>query len=123
MQELIAIYRLLYSEKLVKDARSLYELKLRIISHNLYGVDIDPLATNIAMLRLWLSLSVEADEPLPLPNLEFKIETGDSLLGPNPTEMADLFQDRLQTRGISGEIKGKIPEYPRPFQGGRLQSN
>lgn len=84
LQEMVAIYRLLYSEKLVKDARSLYELKLRIISNNLYGVDLDPFATNIAMLRLWLSLAVEADSPVPLPNLDFKIECGDSLMGPEP---------------------------------------
>ncbi len=101
MQELVAIYRLLYSEKLVQDTRSLYDLKLRIISHNLYGVDIDPFATNIAMLRLWLSLSVEASQALPLPNLDFKIETGDSLLGPNPmgpkdnVETGDLFIARM----------------------------
>ena len=33
LQEMIVLYRLLYSEKLVKDARTLYDLKLRIISH------------------------------------------------------------------------------------------
>jgi methylase of polypeptide subunit release factors len=96
LHELVAIYRLLISEKLVKDRRSLYDLKLRIISHNLYGVDIDPFATSIAMLRLWLSLEVEAHEPLPLPNLDFKIETGDSLLGPDPSTMADLFSQQLR---------------------------
>ncbi len=82
LHELVAVYRSLYSERLVRNPRSLYELKLRIISHNLYGVDIDQFATNIAMLRLWLSLAVEAGEPIALPNLDFKIETGDSLLGP-----------------------------------------
>jgi len=96
MQEMIALYRLLYSERLIKDSRSLYELKLRIISQNLYGVDIDQFATNIAMLRLWLSLAVEANDPLPLPNLDFKIETGDSLLAPDPHQMPDLFRARLQ---------------------------
>jgi len=86
LHELAAIYRLLYSERLAKDSRSLFELKLRIITRNLYGVDLDPFATNIAMLRLWLSLIVEFDGPTPppLPNLDFKIETGDSVLGPSP---------------------------------------
>ncbi len=51
LQEMIVLYRSLYSEKLVKDARTLYDLKLRIISQSLYGVDIDPFATNIAKLR------------------------------------------------------------------------
>ncbi len=96
MQELIAIRRSLQSEKIVADPGFLYELKLHIISHNLYGVDIDPFATEIAKLRLWLSLAVEADQPVPLPNLDFKIETGDSLLGPSPQEMPDLFRERLR---------------------------
>ena len=64
---------------------SRHKMKLRIISRSIYGVDLDPFATNIAMLRLWLSLSVEAPEPLPLPNLDFNIETGDSLLAPDPS--------------------------------------
>ena len=93
---MLAIYQVLYSEKLKADARSLYELKLEIITKNLYGVDIDPFATNIAMLRLWLSLAVEADQPVPLPNLDFKIETGDSLLAPSPKGSPDLFRIRLQ---------------------------
>lgn len=104
LHELIAIYRLLFSEKLTRDARSLYDLKLRIISHNLYGVDIDPFATNIAMLRLWLSLAVEAAEPIALPNLDFKIETGDSLLGPCES-IADTLQGhslRMRAAALMG---------------------
>jgi len=49
-------------------------------------VDIDEFAVNIARLRLWLSLAVEyaGDQPPPLPNLDFKIEVGDSLAAPDP---------------------------------------
>ena len=61
LQEMILVYRQLYNPNLIRDERSLYDLKLQIISQSLYGVDIDPFATNIAMLRLWLSLAVEAD--------------------------------------------------------------
>lgn len=95
LQEMVVLYRSLYSEKIVKDARTLCELKLRIISQSLYGVDIDHVATNIARLRLWLSLAVEADNPVPLPNLDFKIESGDSLLAPNPQEF-QLLQQKLR---------------------------
>jgi hypothetical protein len=68
------------------DPISAYERKLEIIENNLYGVDVDPFAVNIARLRLWLSLAVdfEGGTPLPLPNLDFKIECGDSLTAPNP---------------------------------------
>ncbi len=68
---------------LVKDDTTIYERKLEIIQNNLYGVDIDPFAVNIARLRLWLWLAVDREgDPLPLPNLDFKIEAGDSLLVP-----------------------------------------
>ena len=100
MQELIELQTALYSAKLKEDARTLYALKLQIIERNLYGADIDPFATNIAMLRLWLSLAIEyeveyeGDVPKPLPNLDFKIVCGDSLLGPDPdpTNFGDLFR-------------------------------
>ncbi len=50
------------------------------------------------MLRLWLSLAVDAEVPMPLPNLEFKIETGDSLLGPNPQDIPDVFREPLRIK-------------------------
>jgi len=69
------------------DALTTYERKLQIIQNNLYGVDLDPFAVNIARLRLWLSLVVdfEGANPPPLPNLDFKIEAGDSLTAPDPS--------------------------------------
>lgn len=86
MQELVELQTALFSDQLKEDAQSLYDLKLQIIQRNLYGVDIDPFATNIAMLRLWLALAIEFEgkRPEPLPNLDFKIVCGDSLLGPDP---------------------------------------
>lgn len=70
-----------------KDAPTTYRNKLDIIQNNLYGVDLDPFAVSIARLRLWLSLIVdyEGDNPPPLPNLDFKIESGDSLTAPDPS--------------------------------------
>lgn len=48
----------------------------------LYGVDIKPEAIEIARLRLWLSLVVDADpfDMEPLPNLDYKLMAGDSLI-------------------------------------------
>ena len=71
------------------DSNTVYQHKLEIIQNNLYGVDIDVFAVNIARLRLWLSLAVdyEGDKPQPLPNLKYKIDVGDSLITPNPTEI------------------------------------
>ena len=85
MHELLDLRASLFRSDKKLDAKTVYERKLEIIQTNVYGVDIDPFATNTAMLRLWLSLAVEADEPEPLPNLDFKIGTGDSLGAPDPS--------------------------------------
>jgi len=55
-------------------------LKKDIIHHCIYGVDKDKGAVDIARLRFWLSLVVDEDVPQELPNLDFKIMQGDSLL-------------------------------------------
>lgn len=77
------------------DPISTFERKLAIIQNNVYGVDLDPFAVNIARLRLWLSLAVEFEGsiPPPLPNLDFKIEVGDSLTAPNPEGLVQAFRD------------------------------
>lgn len=57
------------------------EVKLRIIQHSIYGVDIERGAVDIARLRFWLSIIVDEPRPRTLPNLDYKIVVGDSLLG------------------------------------------
>jgi hypothetical protein len=91
LHELLELRAALFTAR-VHDADTVYERKLEIIQNNLYGVDKDPFAVNIARLRLWLSLIVdyEGNTPPPLPNLDFKIEAGDALLAPNPSQFADL---------------------------------
>ncbi len=62
--------------------KTLYAFKRECIEKSLYGVDIDPGATEIAKLRLWLSLVVDEEdirEIKPLPNLDYKVVSGDSL--------------------------------------------
>ncbi len=63
---------------------SLYA-KRTIILNNLYGVDIDEGAVEICKLRLWLSMVADIeDEPNevePLPNIDFNIRQGNSLIG------------------------------------------
>ena len=70
-----------YLEK--SQSRSIYDFKRRCIQESLYGVDIDPGAIEIAKLRLWLSLVVDEENYLdikPLPNLDYKIMQGNSLI-------------------------------------------
>jgi methylase of polypeptide subunit release factors len=58
-----------------------YDVKLEAIENNLFGVDIENEAIELARLRLWLALVV--DESIgnvrPLPNLDYNLHQGDSL--------------------------------------------
>lgn len=56
------------------------QVKLNIIQKSIYGVDIEKGAVDIARLRFWLSLVVDEDTPKALPNLDFKIVVGNSLV-------------------------------------------
>lgn len=57
------------------------EIKKSIIQNNIYGVDIEKGAVDIARLRFWLSIVVdEEEEASPLPNLDYKIMQGNSLI-------------------------------------------
>ena len=56
------------------------DIKRHIIQNNIYGVDIERGAVEIARLRFWLALIVEEKSPEVLPNLDFKIMQGNSLL-------------------------------------------
>lgn len=63
---------------------STYDLKRHAIAESIYGVDIDASAIDIARLRLWLSLIVDEEDYgtiAALPNLDYKIVRGDSLVG------------------------------------------
>jgi type II restriction/modification system DNA methylase subunit YeeA len=67
-----------------EESRTMYNFKRHAIQNCLYGVDIDPGAVEIAKLRLWLSLIVDEEDIKqikPLPNLDYKIVCGNSLLG------------------------------------------
>ena len=55
-------------------------LKKDIIQNNIYGVDIEKGAVDIARLRFWLSIVVDEETPSPLPNLDYKIMQGNSLI-------------------------------------------
>lgn len=64
--------------------RTPYYFKRHAIQCCLYGADIDVGAVEIAKLRLWLSLVVDEEDVQqikPLPNLDYKIVVGNSLMG------------------------------------------
>lgn len=55
------------------------EIKRHIIQENIYGVDLEKGAVDIARLRFWLTLVVDEASPEVLPNLDYKIMQGNSL--------------------------------------------
>ena len=105
-----------------------YDFKNHAIHHCLYGVDIDPSAVEICKLRLWLSLVVDEqriDAIEPLPNLDYKIVKGNSLIGmPDGVmrdvkleeEINDLMEkyyaetDKQAKRDLKTEIDSKIKQ-------------
>jgi len=89
--------------------RDPYAFKWHCIENSLYGVDIDPGAVEIAKLRLWLSLVVDEenyDRIRPLPNLDYRIVCGNSLLSVeknlfNYTLYPELEKKKLQYFGTT----------------------
>jgi len=101
-----------------------YYIRKRIITDNLYGVDIMEEATEIARLRLFLFLVSSAqtvDQLEPLPNIDFNIMCGNSLIGLlkvdeqrfNQSGQGDLFQgeNARQYRELLAEKNRLIGSY------------
>lgn len=60
---------------------NLYTIKRNLIEKNLFGIDKDYGAIETCKLRLWLSLTIDEDDVVkPLPNLDFRIIQGNSLI-------------------------------------------
>jgi methylase of polypeptide subunit release factors len=84
------LHKLVELHETLGTVKSPYELKKDILSQNIYGVDIMPMAIEIARLRAWLSLVLEENynpkDPVhnfgvkPLPNLDFKFVCANSLI-------------------------------------------
>ena len=99
------------------------EIKKHIIQQNIYGVDIERGAVDIARLRFWLSLIVDEETPQALPNLDFKIMQGNSLMEQykgvdlstmtdarwNENESLSLFENMLDV--LRRELRIKIAQY------------
>lgn len=87
-------YENAYNKRLIYTIdRSTHKLKLETIKNSIFAVDLEPSATDITKLRLWLSLVIDDEinpnahdefeghrNPLPLPNLECNVLCGNSLM-------------------------------------------
>ena len=135
IQEIVQLRRgILFSQRRYVDPNDLYrtvsEWKQRIIENSLYGVDINPEAVEICRLRLWLSMVLDMDNPpgpnsnWALPNLDFQIVAGDSLVDrlagvafkeswPQPRSWTMGLDLRSQVEGIERRIAQRRTEFER----------
>jgi hypothetical protein len=91
-----------------------YARKLFLIENCIYGVDIQPIATQISKLRFFISLVVEqkpSENPAnnfnirPLPNLETKFVAANTLIGiEKPSAQTNLF-DSQELRDLENQLK------------------
>jgi hypothetical protein len=68
------------------ESGSIAEIRRRVLTTSIFGVDLNPMAVWLCELRLWLAIVIESAEGdpmrvVPLPNLDRHIRVGDSLSG------------------------------------------
>ena len=84
------------------------DIKRHIIQNNIYGVDIEKGAVDIARLRFWLALIIDEKNPMPLPNLDFKIMQGNSLLESYKGVDLDVTSKKLKTGKDTKKTRGVL---------------
>lgn len=98
-----------------------YKTKLQIVQNNIFGVDIEPMAIEIARLRAWLSLIVDEEESqkvAPLPNLDFKFVCANSLI-PLDKEQGLFADNELHQKLKDTRIKyfnARVPSSKKKLQ-------
>ena len=89
------------------DARAV-DIKTDIIQHNIFGVDIEQGAVDIARLRFWLALVVDEEEAHALPNLDYRIVRGNSLLTTFNNEYINLGEEKPSNRTKLAKLKKQL---------------
>jgi adenine-specific DNA-methyltransferase len=127
LQEIFALKALIHYE-MGYSVWSPAKIKQDIIQNSIYGVDLEEGAVDIARLRFWLSLVVDEPTPKPLPNLDYKIMQGNSLLESydgvdlSNVDLFDspkdhhitLFEEPRENYGFSDDIKQLMNDYFNP---------
>ena len=98
------------------------EIKKHIIQQNVYGVDIERGAVDIARLRFWLSLIVDEETPQALPNLDFKIMQGNSLLEQyKGVDLSTMTEKKADDTGMLTFFDDMIDVYRKELRGMLVQ--
>ena len=80
-----------------------------VVSHCIYGVDINPMAVELCKVALWLE-SIDPGKPLSF--LDHRILCGNSLIGVTPRLLAEGIPDDA-FKPITGDDKAVVSEYKR----------
>jgi len=96
----------------LKEKHNFYDLKLDLITENIYGVDILSGAIEISKLRLWLWLISDFEESKneikALPNIEYNLKVGNSLIGWLDEKLTQLPTNTPLTEKVDGIFIGLI---------------
>ena len=80
----------------VDDEQAVIDARRQILDHCIYGIDINPMALEMAKLSLWL---VTLDQNRPFGFLDDRLAVGDSLLGlTSPEQLLDMHLDPREGR-------------------------
>jgi predicted RNA methylase len=102
-----------------------YATKLSVIQNNIFGVDIEPMAVEIARLRAWLSLVVDEGDGkdiAPLPNLDFKFVCANSLMPLDGNGQSSLLSDNDLHEKLK-ELRNKYFNARKPESKKKLQAD
>ena len=103
-----------YNSKSAQIQKELFNIKLDIIEHNLFGVDINQNSVNITRLRLWIELLknsyYENDELRTMPNLEMNVKAGNSVVFKYDLD-ANLGDVVKSTHHTVSEFKSLVQKY------------
>ena len=96
-----ALHNIIDSNSVISNA----SLKKEILQKNIYGVDIEKGAVDIARLRFWLSIIVDEESPNSLPNLDFKIMQGNSLLESfDGIDLSDFEKTNIRAKYLATDL-------------------
>ena len=97
----------------INTREEIYNLKIHLIEKCIYGIDIQPIAVQIAKLRFFVSLICEQERNeninenygiKPLPNLETKFVAANSLLGLSESSKENLDFDDEKLKSLKIEL-------------------
>ena len=95
------------ADQLAGDESTLTYWKRRIVEHCIYGVDINPVAVELAKLALWLETAA-VDRPLTF--LDHHLRCGNSIVGADIEAMGALPGEKVPARGLlASQVTARLP--------------